>query len=392
MRYAEPTWSLAECALYARQAIGVCDQRGERVTIQGASGRAVRGDSEPSSTGEPGPGGLVILGSGVVILVGSFLPYAEYWDRGVTTAWAAVNGGGFVLWALPLVVSALVLIGSGAVYVAQNEYSRTSVTVSIVATSVAAIALVLGPGVLFLGQPEWAPMGLLPSGGGFSQSLGWGTWIMVLGTIGAFVGVSMAHGEQRSVASRRSSSQRHADPPLSSAHPTTTATSVPIALIGPASGGSAVGPLAPSASFFSGDEACKLIQRMVKAEALSAQRRGYRIVEAVWLSTSPPNIGVAFGDPEVRYRVKWPDRPTVNLETFRQGNVFREPSLPQDSPREGDTSAPSVPAASSHSDARASEPLTDGRRTKLCPDCAEMVYQEARICRFCRYDFADAAG
>lgn len=32
----------------------------------------------------------------------------------------------------------------------------------------------------------------------------------------------------------------------------------------------------------------------------------------------------------------------------------------------------------------------DGAR-KRCPDCAESVRAEAKICRFCRHEFADAA-
>lgn len=30
------------------------------------------------------------------------------------------------------------------------------------------------------------------------------------------------------------------------------------------------------------------------------------------------------------------------------------------------------------------------RKTKRCPDCAESVDAEARVCRFCGYRFADA--
>lgn len=34
-------------------------------------------------------------------------------------------------------------------------------------------------------------------------------------------------------------------------------------------------------------------------------------------------------------------------------------------------------------------PVAPERATKRCPDCAEDVLAEARVCRFCRYEFSD---
>lgn len=32
--------------------------------------------------------------------------------------------------------------------------------------------------------------------------------------------------------------------------------------------------------------------------------------------------------------------------------------------------------------------LIERRRRKRCPDCAELVKPQARVCRYCRHDFA----
>ncbi len=38
----------------------------------------------------------------------------------------------------------------------------------------------------------------------------------------------------------------------------------------------------------------------------------------------------------------------------------------------------------------AAEPgsASDGTKSKKCPDCAELVHADAKICRFCRHDFS----
>ena len=122
-----------------------------------------------------------------------------------------------------------------------------------------------------------------------------------------------------------------------------------------------------------------------KLVALSA-RGGQVLVEAVWQDSTCQRLGLAFGEPGVKYARKWP-----NGDDVKDSIVPPEPEQPPEQPAPQpplDLAASPAPASGSvlpPPESSVSEAAE--RPTKKCPDCAETVLRDARICRFCRYEF-----
>ena len=125
---------------------------------------------------------------------------------------------------------------------------------------------------------------------------------------------------------------------------------------------------------YTGATAQGAIDALVKSELIEHAKRGSRVVEAVWSSGDEPWIQAAFGDPGKQYALLFPDKPRVVWES---------------QVRDEQTEVAPPPAATPATDpARPSmEPSGAAGPTKKCPDCAETVLADARICRFCRYEF-----
>jgi hypothetical protein len=102
------------------------------------------------------------------------------------------------------------------------------------------------------------------------------------------------------------------------------------------------------------DAAMRVAETLVARQAAE----GKVLVEAVWQDDQHSNLGLAFGIPGFSYARKWPHGEDVSDDI-----VQSEPTA------ESTTQQPSE------------------RPIKICPDCAEVVFEAARICRFCRYEF-----
>lgn len=402
------------------------------MTVGGASGRAVQGDSGSRSSG-PGAGGIVIAGSGIVAIIGLFLPWLQLGpDGGSTIDTLQAMSEIETWWPVLLVACAIVIAGAGVVYLADPGHSRTAIPITVAAAIGLGIGLAVGPGRFVIeGSSEFYSIGLFPTGGYFSVSLGWGTWVMAMGMVGALVGAGLASGDRtRTQAPSPGSRQgRTAAPVFTTASPRSP---VPDALIGPPSAGPASGPMPLDEAQFSDGDAEELIDRMVKLEQRQYKRRGFRVVEAVWLSYSPTRLAVALGLPDTTYRARWPGRPTVRWAPPKPTGAEPPTSRPplntavpaEPSPTRGAqpsdvqpaVTVPLPPVSPTHTAPSAAVPTADAapptaeepgqapapgpatvasrtaeRELKMCPDCAEMIYVEARLCRYCRHDFANHA-
>ena len=125
----------------------------------------------------------------------------------------------------------------------------------------------------------------------------------------------------------------------------------------------------PSWMSFEGRTPEEALERAAAWEVSYFAQHGLRVVEAAWLRRSEPTVGLAFGDPSQEYE-----------SVFRTGVPIAWESRLDEALEAGDDESPGTDEAEPDS----------SPETKRCPDCAESVLAEARICRFCRYEFRPA--
>ena len=102
----------------------------------------------------------------------------------------------------------------------------------------------------------------------------------------------------------------------------------------------------------------------LRSVALEEVARDLMVIEAVWFDAAHQGAGLAFGRPGRVYNRRWPELADVKADLFDATVLAPEPIGPA--------------------------PAPDTRPTKRCPDCAETVLADARICRFCRHEFKSA--
>jgi hypothetical protein len=142
------------------------------------------------------------------------------------------------------------------------------------------------------------------------------------------------------------------------------------------------------------------VDSLVKGELSEYAKSGKRVVEAAWSSADQPRIVAAFGDPNGQYALLFENKPRVVWDS----KVGAEPAPTEAEPVSAPTAstvpeppvtprsepARPVPAAVPPTEAAplgSAEPADSARPTKKCPDCAETILADARICKHCRYEF-----
>jgi hypothetical protein len=142
-------------------------------------------------------------------------------------------------------------------------------------------------------------------------------------------------------------------------------------------------PSAPSPSWMrlrgsTPDQALAAAQRVEEKEYAS---RGHRVIEAAWLDADEPTVGIALGDPEKEYRSVF-----AGGTPLQWVSTIAEPApAVDDAPDRLQAQAGTDETVMGSREKGGATP--DGQTTKKCPDCAEMVLEAARICRYCRYEF-----